>query len=253
MTTIKFNDDSFITVVSLLKDITESVTIVFSDDSVYISVIDTTCVFLCKIYLVEIFEPVKLDEPIKIRVNTEEFLNMLKCKEKNETLKFEIRGDEIDIVFTNKKNSKSFSKYNLKLLYLDDDEEDFEEFEMEENVVIDFDSKKFSKLCKRIAKFDESMRIVCREGDETLQFKTGNNKKISMNLTKENGVNGISIKRDINTKLLSKYLLAFSKAEAFSDQMRIIFDDEQAPVLLDYKFDKSSFKFYVCPQLEDTD
>ena len=251
MTTINFHDDKFVNIVSLLKDITETVTIVFSDDSIYISVIDTTCVYLCKIYLVEIFDKIELEEPVKIRVNTEELLNMLKCKDKNETLKFEIHGDDMDIIFTNNKNSKSFSKYNLKLLYLDEEEEDFEEFDMEENVVIDFESKKFSKLCKRIAKFDESMRIVCQEDSDILQFKTGNNNKISMNLTKENGVKDITIKQDISAKLLSKYLLAFSKAEAFSDSMRIIFDDEQAPVLLDYKFDKSSFKFYVCPQIEE--
>ena len=252
MTTIKFKDDSFISVVSLLKDITENVTITFSDDSVYISVIDVTCVYLCKIYLVEIFETVTLDEPIKIRVNTEELLNMLKCKEKNETLKIEIGGgDDINIIFTNKKNSKSFSKYNLKLLYLDEEEEDFEEFEMDDNVVIDFESKKFSKLCKRIAKFDESMRIICNEGDDILQFNTGNNNKISMNLTRENGVKSMTIKQDISSKLLSKYLLAFSKADAFSDSMRIVFDDEQAPVLLDYKVDTSSLKFYVCPQLKE--
>lgn len=250
MNIIKFHDDKFVNVVSLLKDITENVTIIFSDDSVYISVIDTTCVYLCKIYLVEIFEPIKLDKPIKIRVNTEELLNMLKCKEKNETLKIKISGDEMNIIFTNKKNSKSFSEYNLKLLYLDEDEEDFEEFDMTENVVIDFESKKFSKLCKRIAKFDESMRIICEE-NEVLKFNTGNNKKISMNLTKENGVKDIKIKQNISAKLLSRYLLAFSKAEAFSDSMRIVFDDDQSPVLLDYKFDKSSFKFYVCPQLED--
>ena len=251
MTTINFHDDKFISVIGLLKDITENVTITIKSNSIYISVIDTTCVYLCKINLVNIFDEIELKEPKKIRVSTEEFLNMLKCKEKGETFKLIINDNEINIIFTNKKNKKSFSTYTLQLLYLDEEEEDFEDFEMDENVVIDFNSKKFSKLCKRIAKFDESMRIITNAKDNTLQFKTGNNNKISMNLTKENGVDNVVIKQDISSKLLSKYLLAFSKAEAFSGEMRIIIDNEQAPTLLDYKFDESSFKFYVCPQIEE--
>jgi proliferating cell nuclear antigen PCNA len=249
MSFIILKNNLFINIIDLLKDLVEECLIIFNNDSIEIKTLDKNIVCLIDILLNDIYEECSLDNIKKITLKLSDFHTILSCKETNDTCKISFDDDYIKVIYTNKNNKKG-NKYKLKLLY--NVENELGEPEILTNIQLILDSKYLSSLCKKIKKFDESLRLTIE--NEDVMIKTGNNSIVELFLEKEdNKLKKVIINEpiDIDMKFLLSFLLLFSKAEKFTSDVLINIDDSQSPIELCYNFNNSYIKFYTPPQIED--
>lgn len=251
MNYITLKNNLFINIIDLLKDLVEDCLIIFNDDNIEIKTLDKNRVCLIDIYLNNIYDEYKLSDTKKITLNLSDFYTMLSCKGNNDKCKICFEQDYIKIIYTNENNKKG-DKYKLKLLY--NDENDLGSPEILKNVQLIINSKYFSSLCKKIKKFDESLRFYIK--DNEVMIKTGNNDIVELFLEKEDNklkkyIKNPDMEEDINMKFLLSFFIYFSKADKFTDEVLINMDDSQSPIEISFNFDNSYINFYIPPQIEE--
>ena len=259
MSYIVLKNNLFINIIDLLKDLVEECLIVFNDDSIEIKTLDKNGICLIDIFLNDIYEEYKLNDIIKITLKLSDFYTILSCKGTNDICKISFNDDYIKIIYTNDNNKKG-DKYKLKLLY--NNEEELGSPEILKNIKLILNSKYFSALCKKIKKFDESLRFFIPGNNEDYMIKTGNNDIVELFLEKgDNKLKKVIIDKDyklttelgINMKFLLSFLILFSKSEKFSNEVFINIDDSANPVEFCYNFNNSYINFYIPPQIEEND
>lgn len=248
MSTITLKDvTTFVKLVDLLKDLKEECTLIFTKTSIEVSTIDDAQVNFIRVSLEDVYSECKLKKEVSIYVNLKNLLKILKCIDKDEICQIKFNIEYIQLIFINQKN-EGYSKYKLRLLHREEEEE-MEDPEIEENLTMVMTSSYLSSLCKKISKFDESLLIECIEEENEVLVKSGTDDLVEFKLVEEQGkLNKLSIEEDLRIMVLMKFMLVFVKAEKFSEQVIINIQDENSPLEIIYNFGNSFIRFYTSSQ-----
>ena len=258
MSSITFKGDVFGNIIDLLTNLLETCVIIFTKESIRIKTIDSSMVCLISVELNDIYTECKLKTEQEIGVSLVELAKIMSCKGKNDDCKIKFNGDDIQLIFTNE-NNKRGDKYKLKLLDLEG--MDPGDPEIEPTTQMTLSSKYFAELCKKIQKFEDkkdgSLGISFEKLTSDVIFTTGSENMVELTLEKgEDKLESLKIEEDIKFRVLLRYILFFSKAEKFAEEVTLTIhkeDDEMSPLEVSYEFGESYIKFHTSPQIEDDD
>lgn len=229
--------DTFLKVFSSLDELCDSANIIFCEDGISISSMDSSHVCLVAVkFAKEYFEEYTISSTITVGIKVSNLVRVLKCVEGS--VLFECSDDEFFVMTEN-------DKYNLKTMDIDSEEMDVPDMDVE--VEITADSSVLQKYIKNIASF----------GD-TIEFKTVDN-EIVMKTSGDIGSvefrvdQPVTIHGTMSASFASRYLVTFMKAANISKKIRINLHSE-LPVMFEYEFAENSFiKFFLAPKITDDD
>jgi proliferating cell nuclear antigen len=247
MSSFEFKDNTFVNIVDILQYFIEESTFYFTKDKIRIVTVDKCLTCLVSIELNHPFSEVKMkNKEEKISVNLVSLGKVLKCKNIMDKCKIILKDSKLEIVFT-KSKGKGYEKY--KVSQINSENEELEDIEIEPNKVVRLNTKFLSSVCKKIAKFDES--IIFSIKNEFLYVKTGNNEDVELKIEKGFDLLDIEVNEEVDVKFLIKYINLFSKAEIFCEEMSMILDDEDEPTMFSFDFNDNHIKFFLTPQVDD--
>ena len=229
--------DTILKVFSALDELCDSANIIFCEDGISISSMDSSHVCLVAVkFAKEYFEEYTISSTITVGIKVSNLVRVLKCVEGS--VLFECSDDDFFVMTEN-------DKYNLKTMDIDSEEMDVPDMDVE--VEITADSSVLQKYIKNIASF----------GD-TIEFKTVDN-EIVMKTSGDIGSvefrvdQPVTIHGTMSASFASRYLVTFMKAANISKKIRINLHSE-LPVMFEYEFAENSFiKFFLAPKITDED
>jgi proliferating cell nuclear antigen len=221
-----------------IGDLCEDVNIVFGEDGISISSMDSSHVCLIAVkFASEYFQVYIIKATTAVGIKVSNLVRVLKCIE-GESILFECCDDEFHVMSSN-------DKYRLKTIDLDTEEMDIPD--MDVDVEINADSSILQKYIKNIASF----------GD-TIEFKTIG-EELSMRTNGEIGTaemrvdQPIKIMGSLSASFASRYLVTFLRAANISKKIIVKISNEY-PIVFEYNFAEKSFiKFYLAPKIIDED
>lgn len=241
---IIFNSNILYEVCQILKELVDNCLIVFNKDGFKINMVDKCLVSLINIEIRNCYVDYNfLDDHYKVVISISELLKILDCKENNQKIKFIFTNDFLEIFYYTQ--TEKFDKFKLHLL----DEnlvDELNEFDIEFSESIELLSRDLSKMCNKIKKFDDKMNIIIENDNLKLSSK---NKTIELNdkLYKNSS--------HLDTTLLLKYVLIFCKTDKLSNNLQLLYSDNQSPIKFVYNDNNtnSNIEYIITPQNEDDD
>lgn len=229
--------DLFMRVFSSLDELCDSVNIIFGEDGISISSMDSSHVCMVSVkFAKEYFEEYMVGSTIVVGVKVSNLVRVLKCVEGS--MLFECSDDELMIMTQN-------DKYNLKTV--DIDSEDMEIPEMDVEVEITADSTVLQKYIKNIASFGDTVSFMT-VGDEIIIKTSGDIGTVELRVDQPVKIHG-----KMSASFASRYLVTFLRAASISKKIRVNLHSE-LPVMFSYEFAENSFiKFYLAPKITDED
>lgn len=204
----------------VLKDIINDVNVFFTPRGVSIIALDNAKAALINMNLeAERFEEYECKETVKAGINISNFFKILKFITSNDVLTINIQdSDKMNITIENStKNSKT--KFDLKLLWINEDELQIPEIETTCTTVLP--SADFQRICRDMGNIGTEMSI----------FRENNLLKISCegdfaNQETEIDTDQSDYEGTIGNKYSLKYINLFTKATGMCSNMRI---EQSAP------------------------
>lgn len=249
MSSVTLKDNTFVKVIDILKDLLDECMIKFTKNGIEINTVCKFKISFIMINLVDVYKKCNLKKSTTVTVNLAELQKILKCQEKDENLKINLKNNVMELVFVNEATN-SLSTYKLKLLDNEDDESP--EIDVEENTQLVLSAKYFTSLCKKVNTFDECLMIQCNKKEETVHFKSGTEDTVDIQLgSGEDKLTKVKIDENVKTVLTMKMLMSFAKADKFTEKLVITMEDGERPVEIKYVFGDSYITFYLSPQEQD--
>lgn len=239
-----FNSNILYDICQILKELVDHCLIIFNKDGFKIETVDKCLVSLIKVNIKNCYHSYNfIDNEYKMVIDINQMLKILDCKESNQKIKFLFEQDVLEIYYYTE--TESYDKFKLRLL----DEnlvEELNDFDISFDNKITLKSKYLSKMCTKIKKFDDKMNITINNNNLKLSSE---NKQIEIN----DILNSKS--PDINVTLLLKYILIFCKTEKLSNDLEILYSDNNTPLKFLYKQDdkNDSIIEYIITPLNDDD
>jgi len=229
--------DTFLKVFASLDELCDSANIIFGEDGISISSMDSSHVCLVAVkFAKEYFEEYTINSTITVGIKVSNLVRVLKCVEGS--VLFECSDDEFFVMTEN-------DKYNLKTVDLDSDEMDIPEMDVE--VEITADSAVLQKYIKNIASFGDTVEFKT-VGDEIIMKTSGDIGTVELRVDQP-----VTIHGTMSASFASRYLVTFMKAANISKKIRINLHSE-LPVMFEYEFAENSFiKFFLAPKITDDD
>lgn len=229
--------DTFLKVFSALDELCDSANIIFGEDGISISSMDSSHVCLVAVkFAKEYFEEYTISSTITVGIKVSNLVRVLKCVEGS--VLFECSDDEFYVMTQN-------DKYNLKTVDIDSDEMDIPSLEVE--VEITAESSVLQKYIKNIASFGDTVEFKTI-GDDIVMRTSGDIGSVELRLDQPATVRG-----QLSASFASRYLVTFLRAANISKKIRVNLHSE-LPVMFSYEFAENSFiKFYLAPKITDED
>ena len=229
--------DTFLKVFSSLDELCDSANIIFGEEGISISSMDSSHVCLVAVkFAKEYFEEYKIDSTITVGIKVSNLVRVLKCVEGS--VLFECSDDEFFVMTQN-------DKYNLKTVDIDSDEMDIPEMDVE--VEITADSSVLQKYIKNIASLGDTVEFKT-VSDEIIMKTSGDIGTVELRVDQPVAIHGT-----MSASFASRYLVTFMKAANISKKIRINLHSE-LPVMFEYEFAENSFiKFFLAPKITDED
>ena len=230
--------DTFLKVFASLDELCDSANIIFGEDGISISSMDSSHVCLVAVkFSKEYFQEYTISSTTVVGIKVSNLVRVLKCVDGSSVL-FECSEDEFFVMTEN-------DKYKLKTVDLDSDEMDIPEMDVE--VEITADSSVLQKYIKNIASFGDTVEFKT-VGDEIIMKTSGDIGTVELRVDQP-----VTIHGTMSASFASRYLVTFMKAANISKKIRINLHSE-LPVMFEYKFAENSFiKFFLAPKITDDD
>lgn len=244
---VSIQASAFKAVFEVLKDILNDVNIYFKADGLRIITLDTARSALVDMFLsAENFEEYSCPTDVIAGVNISNTFKLLKTITNNDIISMEIKNKEfIDITIQNE-NKKTVTKFQLKLLDINEDQIELPEIEM--SVVTTMQSIDFQRICRdmnniasevRIVRSNKSFTIKC-DGDFANQNTTI---ECSDDTCENNSVSGM---------YSLKYLNIFTKATGMCSTVQILQEQENRFLVLKYNVaNLGELKFYLATKVDN--
>jgi proliferating cell nuclear antigen len=244
---VSIQASAFKAVFEVLKDILNDVNIYFRADGLRIITLDTARSALVDMFLsAENFEEYSCPTDVIAGVNISNTFKLLKTITNNDIISMEIKNKEfIDITIQNE-NKKTVTKFQLKLLDINEDQIELPEIEM--SVVTTMQSIDFQRICRdmnniasevHIIRDNKSFTIKC-DGDFANQNTTI---ECSDDTCENNSVSGM---------YSLKYLNIFTKATGMCSTVQILQEQENRFLVLKYNVaNLGELKFYLATKVDN--
>ena len=229
--------DTFLKVFSSLDELCDSANIIFGEDGISISSMDSSHVCLVSVkFAKEYFHEYTISSTTVVGIKISNLVRVLKCVDGS--MLFECSDDEFFVMTQN-------DKYNLKTVDIDSDEMDIPNMDVE--VEITADSSVLQKYIKNIASFGDTVEFKT-VGGEIIMKTSGDIGTVELRVDQP-----VTIHGTMSASFASRYLVTFMKAANISKKIRINLHSE-LPVMFEYEFAENSFiKFFLAPKITDDD
>lgn len=229
----------------VLSGILNDVNIYFKPDGVYITTLDTARTSLIDLRLAaENFEEYECEEPIVGGVNISNTFKLLKSITNNDILKLSITSKEfmnIEIVSDNKKTK---TKFELKLL--DINENIYEVPEIPMTVTTSISSVDFQRICRDMSNI----------GTDIFIKRVGNTISLGCSGDFANQETSIECLETIDKELIGEYSLRylniFTKATSMCAMVQLMQEEENRFLVLKYSIaNLGDIRFYLATKTKE--
>jgi proliferating cell nuclear antigen len=229
--------DTFLKVFLALDELCDSVNIIFGEDGISISSMDSSHVCLVAMKFGKgDFEEYTISSTTVVGIKVSNLVRVLKCVDGS--VLFECSDDELMIMTEN-------DKYNLKTVDIDSDEMDIPDMDVE--VEITADSAVLQKYIKNIASFGDTIEFKA-SGDEVVMRTSGDIGTVELRVDQPVTIHGA-----MSASFASRYLVTFLRAANISKKIRVNLHSD-LPVMFEYEFAENSFiRFFLAPKITDDD
>jgi len=229
--------ETILKVFTALDELCDSANIIFGEDGISISSMDSSHVCLVAVkFSREYFHEYTISSTTVVGIKVSNLVRVLKCVEGS--VLFECSDDEFFVMTEN-------DKYNLKTVDLESDEMDIPDMDVE--VEITADSSVLQKYIKNIASFGDTIEFKT-VGNEIVMKTSGDIGSVELRVDQP-----VTIHGTMSASFASRYLVTFMKAANISKKIRINLHSE-LPVMFEYEFAENSFiKFFLAPKITDDD
>jgi proliferating cell nuclear antigen len=233
-------------VFEVLKDIINDVNVYFTEQGVHILTLDTARVTLVHMMLhAENFEEYTCPTDIIAGLNMSNVYKLLKSVTSQDTLTMTIEGrDFMDMVIENPVK-KTYTKFRLKLLDINEDALDVPDIEMD--LITTLPSVDFQKYSRDMGNLANEITIF-REGNilELSCFGDFANQETQIECIEH-------AKRRTGGVFSLKYINLFTKATNMCSSIQIMQDGENDNMPIVFRYTIANFghlKFYLAPKVE---
>lgn len=236
---------SFKAVFEVLKDILNDVNIYFNEDGMSLITLDTARSALVSLQLsADNFEEYECDKPIIAGINISNVFKLLKSISSSDILSVEIQSRDIMSIYIENTTKKSSTKFELKLLEID--EEQIELPEVPVNITTVLSSVDFQRICRDMSNLSQELTMT-REKNRLVivcQGDFANQKTIiecpDNTLFHCHGVYSL------------KYLNIFTKATGMCSNVQIMHEKANRFLVLQYNVaNLGELKFYLATKVQD--
>jgi proliferating cell nuclear antigen len=243
---VSIQSSAFKAVFEVLKDILNDVNIYFRPNGMRVITLDTARTALVDMFLsAENFEEYSCPTDLIAGVNIANTFKLLKTITNNDTITMSIANKEYVDILIHNDNKKTVTKFQLKLLDINEDQIELPEVEM--SVVTTMQSTDFQRICRdmnniatevSITRKGKKFSIAC-EGDFANQNTTID---CSDDTCDDNEVSGM---------YSLKYLNIFTKATGMCSTVQILQEQENRFLVLKYNVaNLGELKFYLATKVE---
>ena len=247
MKLVSIQASAFKAVFEVLKDVLNDVNIYFKKTGMRIITLDTARTALVDMFLSsDNFEEYTCDDDIIAGVNISNTFKLLKTITNNDIITMSITSKEfIDIEIQNDAK-KSNTKFNLKLLDINEDQIELPEIEM--NVVTTMQSIDFQRICRDMNNIASD--IAVRRCNNVFTLKCSGdfaNQQTSIECCDTTG-EGF----DLSGVYSLKYMNIFTKATGMCSTVQILQEEENRFLVLKYNVaNLGELKFYLATKVDE--
>lgn len=236
---------SFKSTFEVLKDILNDVNIYFDDNGVKMVTLDTARASLVDFELsADKFEVYECPQPIVAGVNISNMFKLLKTISTSDTLTLEINNRDILDILIENSAKKTSTKFNLKLLDIDEDHIQVPEIPL--NVCTVMQSVDFQRICRDMNNLSTEITIT-RERDRFTCSCMGDFANQETVLSCNESVEGTYT----GTYSL-KYLNIFTKATGMCSTVQMFHETDNRFLVLQYNVaNLGELKFYLATKVQD--
>ena len=236
-------------VFEVLKDIINDVNLYFDEDGVHIIALDIARTALVHMTLsAENFEEYDCTSRVIAGMNMANTYKLLKSVTNNDTLEMSITtGETLEIIVQNQ-TKKSSSKFNLKLLDIDEDL--LESPDLDTDIITTFPAVDFQRICRDMGNLADDISI----------FRDGNMLELSCRGDFADQSTSIECPDDIEGRIGNtfslKYINLFTKATSMCSSVQLLQNsqDDSLPIILRYTIaNLGDMKFYLSAKATDND
>ena len=244
---ISVQASAFKAVFEVLKDILNDVNIYFTADGIRVITLDTAQSALIDMFLsAENFEEYTCPDEIIAGVNIANTFKLLKTITNNDTITMSITNKEyIDIAIQNELK-KSVTKFQLKLLDINEDQIELPAIEM--SIVTTMQSADFQRICRDMNNIATNVTITRAEKIFKIQC-SGDfaNQETSIECSDDMGTG-----KSLSGMYSLKYLNIFTKATGMCSTVQILQEQENRFLVLKYNVaNLGELKFYLATKTDD--
>merc|ERR1719456_2158630 len=240
-----------------MKDLCKDVNFDCSEKGIQVQSMDSSHVALVSLMFREsAFSEFKCDRPTSLGMNVESLLKIFKTFGPQDSLKIRAENDADTVSFQCESSEEDrIAEFELKLMQIES--EHMEIPEQQYKVVAKLPSSEFSKICKDLKEFGETMQIQASK--EGIRFSvqgdvgTGNVMLKPREGEKPEERVALTVHEPVTATFALRYLVTFSKAAPLSGVVELGLGPD-APLLVKYALessDKGHMQFYLAPKIDE--
>ena len=202
------------------------------------------------------FELYRCDRAMNMGFKVAGLLKILKCAGSKDslTMRADDQPDKCSFIFESP-NKDKVSQFDFSLT--DIDQEHLQVPEQEYFVNIKMPSSEFSRICRDLANFGDTVTISCTKGQ--VQFAAnGDLGTANIRLQESNSIDDeenervqIDVGEPLTLSFAVRYLNNFAKAQVLSDTVTLMLTPK-TPMVVEYKIgDYGHIRFYLAPKIDD--
>ena len=234
-------------VFEVLKDILNDVNIYFTSAGVRVITLDTARSALIDMFLgAENFEEYSCPDNIIAGVNIANTFKLLKTITNNDTITMSIENKEYINISIQNEAKKSLTKFQLKLLDINEDQIELPEIEM--SIATTMQSADFQRICRDMNSIATDVTITRADKVFTIQC-SGDfaNQETCIECNDDMGKD-----KKLSGMYSLKYLNIFTKATGMCSTVQILQEQENRFLVLKYNVaNLGELKFYLATKTDD--
>lgn len=229
----------------VIKEIINDVNIYFDSTGIRIVTLDTARVSLIHVFLdAKNFEEYSCPQEVIAGVNLSNTFKLLKCIGVNDTLTMSIKDSEYIEISIDNEMKKSHSKFQLKLLDINEDILDVPEIPMD--ILTTIPSIDFQRVCRDMGNLSNTIELK-RDGELFVMSCLGDfaNQTTTIQCSESAPT--------IGNVFSLKYINMFTKASGMCSSVQIFQSSQNAdmPIIFRYSIaNLGTLKFYLAPKID---
>ena len=241
------------TLVEVLKDVLNDVTLMFSEEGAKIIAMDGSHVALIHMFLeADRFELYKCKKNINVGLSMQSWYKLMKTVSNNDTVSMYISEGNTDQMGISIHNADKNSITNFHLKLLDIDDKTFNIPDVEINCIVSLPSHDFQRMCRDMSNISDTVEIVSR--NDSLVFSCDGDFASQETVIGEAMHGLVFTKKDnesiIKGKFSLKYINLFTKSTNLCNTIELYLKNNY-PLILKYGVaNLGTVKFCLAPKTE---